>query len=235
MEQPTYKPNFDNNSKFNAKTVYNSENLNFRPTYEWCVEQFKRINELIFLNKLEIPKFKFVRTKSFSGMFCGLLNDKNKIKLSLYRQRTEFEFINILVHEMLHQWIFESGTKDTSSHGYWFKHYMYQINSTYGFNLSISTMVQKEIKTGKTAKQIYVILFQYDNEDCFQIISDNKIEMFMFQHRFLKHNPKLYVSHDAFFTNLRKCRERIIFYKTSRYAQSLEEFISKYSLISLEL
>lgn len=229
------KPNFDNTSKFNAKTIYNYENPNFRPTYEWCVEQFKRINELIFLNKLEIPKFEFVRTKSFSGEFRGFLDVQNIIKLSLYRQHTEFEFVNILVHEMLHQWMFESGTKDTSMHGRWFKYYMYEINSTYGLNLSISTVVPREIKTGKTSKQIYVILFNHNNEDCFQVVSDKKIEMFMNQHKFFKHSPKLYISNDAFFTNFKKCRERIIYYKIQNYAQSLEEFISKNALISLEL
>lgn len=234
--EPQFKPNFDNISKFNAKTSYNSQNFDFKPTYEWCVEQFKRINELIFLNKLELPKFEFTRTKSYGGQFIGSLKVQNRIKLSLLMSRTEYDFINTLVHEMLHQWIFESGTRDTSSHGYWFKYYMYQINSNYGFNLSVSIVRPINVKkTGKTSKQNYIILFNYENEDCFQIVSNNKIENFLNRLAFLRGNPKLYASNDAFFTNFQKCRECIVYYKIHRYATSLEEFISKYALISLDL
>ena len=75
---------------------------------------FNEWNERAFEGKLPTPKLKITTTKSCFGMYT---HSSRTISISVFYDRTEEEFINTIVHEMLHYYIHFFNIKDTSSHG----------------------------------------------------------------------------------------------------------------------
>ena len=239
MEQPKYVINVENIGNFKGYEIYDNS-VKFTPTYNWCTNEFKRINKLIFHDKLEIPIFKLIQVKSFFGEFTGYRNKTNIIRLSIKYNRTEFEYINTLVHEMLHQWIFESGTKDNSSHGFYFKKYMNQINEIFGFKLK--TMTSSNLKLEQPMMQNnYIVVYKdkINNEDrklFFSRVNSKYLNISLACLNLDKETqPKLFCSSDAFFNRIKESKKALKMYLISTYAESLEDFINKYKLISLDL
>lgn len=239
MEQPKYVINVENIGNFKGYEIYDNS-VKFTPTYNWCTNEFKRINKLIFHDKLEIPIFKLINVKSFFGEFTGYHNKTNIIRLSIKYNRTEFEYINTLVHEMLHQWIFESGTKDNSSHGLYFKKYMKQINEIFGFKLKIIT--SSNFKLEQPIQNNYIIVYndKINNESekmlFFSIVNSKYLNIALACLNLDKETqPKLFCSSDAFFNRIKESKKALKMYLISTYAESLEDFINKYKLISLDL
>lgn len=238
MEQPKYVINVENIGNFKGYEIYD-DSVKFTPTYNWCTNEFKRINKLIFHDKLEIPIFKLINVKSFFGEFYGRYNKTNIIRLSIKYNRTEFEYINTLVHEMLHQWIFESGTKDNSSHGLYFKKYMKQINEIFGFKLKIIT--SSNFKLEQPMQNSYIVVYndKINNESrklFFSRVNSKYLNICLACLNLNKETqPRLFCSSDAFFNRIKESKKALKMYLISTYAESLEDFINKYKLISLDL
>lgn len=63
------------------------------------------------------------------------------LSISNYYDQTEYQFRNVLLHEMIHLSIAASGIKDTSSHGVVFRGMMARLNRE-GWNISVTTPMQ---------------------------------------------------------------------------------------------
>lgn len=124
-------------------------------------EIFNEWNEKAFEGKLPTPNFKLTTTKRILGSYTL---SKRLISISVFYDHTENEFVNTIVHEMLHYYIHYFRIKDTSVHGRVWKRMANDLNKRFP-ELSIarcgtcSHVVNKSLLEGKrsTKKRIVFI------------------------------------------------------------------------------
>lgn len=82
------------------------------------------------------------------------------LTLSNYYDQTEYQFKNVLLHEMIHLSIAASGLKDSSPHGVIFRGMMSRLNRE-GWNISVTTPMRgtpKAYTGSKNVIQNYLVL-----------------------------------------------------------------------------
>lgn len=103
---------------------------------------FQSANVELFDGKLDNVTVSWSgRLTSSAGIFHGLRNEgKAYINLSykLLCHEPAIHFIETLLHEMIHAYLFITETRDKSSHGPNFRRKMNEINDRTGFNVSIT-------------------------------------------------------------------------------------------------
>ena len=100
----------------------------------WCASGFKPV-------KFIVRK----RSKTYDGFFCRkrvLVNSKWgwEDQIIFYQQYADIsvqEIDDTLVHEMIHQYIYQNDIKDSGVHGKVFKELMNSINHAFGGELTI--------------------------------------------------------------------------------------------------
>lgn len=85
-------------------------------TKENLVEWFTKYNRMYFSGELKTPYFRITNSKRMNGYFSNITKHGPSIGISNYYNRTEKQFCNILIHEMIHQYIRQKGLKDTRAH-----------------------------------------------------------------------------------------------------------------------
>lgn len=84
-------------------------------TIEFIKENFHKYNKEYFDGVLKEPKFEISKTKRQLGCMqrkCG----SYLIRVSNYYDRSEHDYLNTLIHEMIHLYIRQQGIKDTNTH-----------------------------------------------------------------------------------------------------------------------
>lgn len=118
------------------------------PTVDLLVEKFRLFNKTVFNSVLDIPPIKLSKAKSYLGMVRyrrrrNLWGRERKtdfvILISTYRDLTENEIEDVLLHEMIHYYIGVNHIADTSSHGRVFRQMMNDINSRFNRHITISS------------------------------------------------------------------------------------------------
>lgn len=121
----------------------------------WLRSKFRLFNKQYFDGRLPEPRFFIGRSKSQLGSLSykrGLMwsrglfgkgNSTNAFTLTLsnFYDQTEYQFRNVLLHEMIHLSIAVSGVKDTSPHGVVFRGMMQRFNSE-GWNIQVMTKME---------------------------------------------------------------------------------------------
>lgn len=116
---------------------------------QWMRDNFRQFNLKYFDGILPVPRFFIGRSRTRLGSLAykrGLMwhksfkNAANAFTLSMsnYYDQTEYQFRNVLLHEMIHLSIAVSGVRDTSSHGIIFRGMMARLNRE-GWNISVTT------------------------------------------------------------------------------------------------
>lgn len=140
----------------------------------WLRDNFRLFNKQYFDDKLPEPRFFIGRSRSQLGSLSfkrGLIlgrqffsrgNSANAFTLSIsnFYDQTEYQFHNVLLHEMIHLSIAISGVKDTSPHGVVFRGMMSRLNRE-GWNIQVMTKMEgtKRAYTGsKTIIRQYIVL-----------------------------------------------------------------------------
>lgn len=140
----------------------------------WLRDNFRQFNKQYFGDKLPEPRFFIGRSKSQLGSLAykrGLIlgrqlfnrgNAANAFTLSMsnFYDQTEYQFRNVLLHEMIHLSIAASGVKDTSPHGVVFRGMMSRLNRE-GWDIRVMTKMEgtKKAYTGsKTIIRQFVVL-----------------------------------------------------------------------------
>ena len=95
-------------------------------TIEFIERNFNEFNEKFFSGKLKKPVFEINRTKSFFGLCCWKNKTTKKgklvcrfdyrIKISEYFDRSETDYINTILHEMIHLYIRQFDLAPESEH-----------------------------------------------------------------------------------------------------------------------
>ena len=199
-------------------------------TISYISEKFEKYNNLYFNGSLKAPKFKISNSKRALGTlsisrrlnFYGGYTKEHTISISKYYDRTEKQYDNTLIHEMIHLYISQNDIKDNGSHGRRFKAECARINK-YGWDLSRTTDIsgwklseeaQKRLDNKLSNATYSVIVYQMYDTDNTQFIFRVAKGKELTYYNHLKYNckavkVKYFKSNDNIFESLPTCRCRI--------------------------
>lgn len=159
-------------------------------TLNWIKENYEKYNTLIF--KGNLPHEGKFRKKD--GKLCDFSLEVSHtktalghlrwdgtdhrimhytIKISNLYDRNEKDYIDTLVHEMIHFYIAYTCTRDTSPHGKVFKSMMKDLNAKYGLNMSVRTKINAPI-IGLGKGNIYTVMTMATKDGRYFVSSVNK-------------------------------------------------------------
>lgn len=119
-------------------TIKNNKTMTI--TQDFLETKFAYYNAELFGGIIPTPRFKITRTKNAFGTCTTHVGWGYTITISIstYYDRSEMDFCNTLVHEMIHAYLYATRKRD-KSHGYYFLTEMERINSLkkYGLNITV--------------------------------------------------------------------------------------------------
>ncbi|NPD80626.1 sprT domain-containing protein [Prevotella sp. PINT] len=124
-------------------------------TIPYIEGKFNEYNGLIFNGELPAIPIKLSKAKTSLGQLAfkrrrtwygRTVYSDFRLRVSTHFDLPENELEDIIIHEMIHYYIFVNRLKDKSAHGPLFRQMMKDINTRYGRNISISRK-QKELIT----------------------------------------------------------------------------------------
>jgi hypothetical protein len=199
-------------------------------TISYISEKFEKYNNLYFNGSLKTPKFKISNSKRALGTlsisrrlnFYGGYTKEHTISISKYYDRTEKQYDNTLIHEMIHLYISQNDIIDNGSHGRHFKAECARINK-YGWDLSRTTDVsgwklseeaQKRLDNKLSNATYEIIVYQMYDTDNTQFIFKVAKGKALNYYNHLKYKckavkVKYFKSNDNIFESLPTCRCRI--------------------------
>ena len=199
-------------------------------TISYISEKFEKYNNLYFNGSLKTPKFKISNSKRALGTlsiskrlnFYGGYNKEHTISISKYYDRTEKQYDNTLIHEMIHLYISQNDIIDNGSHGRRFKAECARINK-YGWDLSRTTDIsgwklseeaQKRLDNKLSNATYEIIVYQMYDTDNTQFIFRVAKGKALNYYNHLKYKckavkVKYFKSNDNIFESLPTCRCRI--------------------------
>ena len=142
-----------------------------RPTLQYIEQKFDYYNALCFNGQLPRPQFMLTQRDSAVGRsrHCVVLvNDKHVeehiIEISIRRDLPEIEYIDTLVHEMIHYYIALNNIQDDAPHGTVFHSIMNRITQTYGIRITIEyNEADNELIARETDRYRYVCVVEKNN------------------------------------------------------------------------
>lgn len=129
-------------------------------TIDFIANSFKQFNDEYFNGELNTPVFEIMSTKNLLGQCCW--KPTFRIRISNYYRRSEKEYQNTILHEMIHLFIRQKGIKDTRTHhGRVFYKYADFING-YGWNIARTDSVAGVGVDEKYKTTYHMIAFKDD-------------------------------------------------------------------------
>lgn len=192
----------------------------------WLNETFDHHNQTYFIplfgTELKRPTFIIKCLKRYGGYF----NHKNGqpiIAMSNFREYTEQGNSDTLLHEMIHEYIWQVGIKDNKTHG---KEFMRILNTLKAHGAVVSPRVLPQYVIGYDNAPQEVILLAYLNQKGRYFVcrvSPSKVDLFW---DFMVNkkpqcfiNPYMLTSKKDMFKSWRTCRSRFV-----GYTYNLKEF-----------
>lgn len=126
------------------------------------IYDFSRYNTLYFDDELPIPDFGMIHGFHNLGYFTATPSPKGchvKIEISDFYDYTEEQYRDVLVHEMLHLYLFATGLDTKVNHGIEFQHMADYLNLRYGLNIS-PLVDTTHMKVSPQAKWFYRWLYK---------------------------------------------------------------------------
>lgn len=132
---------------------------------------FSECNKKYFNHELPMPKFGLINKTSILARFEYRKNNgKNKAKKPLEYKMLMFsdcfdfdekDFIEIMVHEMVHYYIAWNGIKDNGAHGKKFMEIANELNEKYGLNITKTKDASsfKKTENAPKSKNFFSFLF----------------------------------------------------------------------------
>ena len=141
-----------------------------RPTISYIRDTFAKYNDLAFGGSLPEPPFFLVASKTF-GRTCGWerrMPDGSSvrgasIKISLRYVMPEEEYIDTIVHEMIHYYIWMNRLQDDGSHGHLFLSMMNDISRKCGIRISVAGEITEEMLLQEPARLRYICVAVFEN------------------------------------------------------------------------
>ena len=159
-----------------------------RPTLQYIIEMFDYYNKLCFGGQLQRPPIRLNTRYSTMGITKGKQRiDSNglpywsdlSIEISVRRDLPEYEYIDTLVHEMIHYYIFSNNLVDDSPHGTLFRRKMDEITQKYGIRITITFDPTEEEMIKTTTRYRYICVAEMkDGRVLFAVVAKNKLFQF---------------------------------------------------------
>lgn len=173
----------------------------FTPNSTICYGWFKKFNAEYFNNELPVPDLLF-NTAKYWGQFRPRTVIPHRprciIVLSVRCDRTERDFQNTFIHEMIHLWQFHTQTKD-KGHGADFKRKAAEINAKGGWNIkrcSDSNGAEVLFKTPKRTRNssqstIVITWFTKNGVRCYNKFSNTCAKRII---DWMRNNPQTFIT-----------------------------------------
>lgn len=132
-------------------------------TVDFIKNTFEKMNAEYFQNSLKEPVFKIIKSRKHLGCLkYKNITRKKAVDFTLcvseFYNRTEFEYQNTIIHEMIHLYIKQNNIKDTSSHGYKFMEIARRINNS-GWKIGKNGYIEERKINQKYKKQFNLVTF----------------------------------------------------------------------------
>lgn len=157
-----------------------------KASVEYLQKKFEYFNKLIFSSELPPIPIKLSNARSYVGQCCckrrrTLLGKVQcydfSIRVNGKMDFKETELEDVLIHEMIHYYIFFKGLKDSSSHGKIFRDIMDRVNSTFSRHISISHKLSSEQreqqKDNRIRPHIIAIISLKDGRNALKLLPRN--------------------------------------------------------------
>lgn len=205
----------------------------FNLTTTYLEQKFNEYNSAYFKGELEIPTFVICKSRRVNGQYSWKYNLKGEliesvIRISNYYKRSEFDFCNTLIHEMIHLYIRQNKIKDTRPHhGRVFYSIADRINKEGGWDIQRCNS-NKGIESN--VKQDFVVAaFESKGKHFVFVINKKKIGYYINcfeRYAYYYINPIIFKTNNAKeFSNYCVCRSGVRgYYKnTDEFNRLLEE------------
>ena len=159
-----------------------------RPTLDYIIEKFDYYNQLCFDGKLKRPPIllntrysTLGRTggKGVIGENGGVHWEDLHIEISVRLDLPEYEYIDTIVHEMIHYYIMSNGLKDDSDHGTIFCHKMKEITEKYGIRITITYNPSEDEQIATRTRDRFICVADgTDGHTYFAVVAKNKLFQF---------------------------------------------------------
>lgn len=186
-----------------------------RPTLEYIKEKFDYYNKLCFGGSLPKPPIRLNMRYGTMGLTryeCIRQSDESityeniSIEISVRRDLPEVEYIDTLVHEMVHYYILVNNLNDDSPHGHIFRSKIKEISERYGIRISIAFDPTEEelIKTISDRYRYICVLDFEDGRIGMAVVARGKLFDLWFEMRKCLHakSVKWYASNRAIFEKI---------------------------------
>lgn len=209
-------------------------------TINYIESAFVKYNALYFNGVLRKPTFRITNSKRQLGTLqtrrSPFGTKSFTLSVSNYWDRTEKQYDNTIIHEMIHQYIHQMDIIDNGSHGRHFKAECARINK-YGWDLSrttdtsgwkLSNESQKRETNRLTNASYSIIVYKepLGTQFLFRVSKGNEKMFYNYLKDTCKYECKLFTSNDTIFDKLPSCRSRI----RGRRLESNEVTYKKYML-----
>ena len=139
-----------------------------RPTLRYFEEKFDYYNNLCFGGQLPRPLIKLNQRNTSVGRTCighhyvnGQYVREILLEFSIRYDLPEIEYIDTIVHEMIHYYIELNDIQDDSPHGTMFRSIMKDISKKYGVRITIELNEEdEELIARKTDRARYVCVVE---------------------------------------------------------------------------
>lgn len=163
------------------------------------------------------------RSKTYDGLFCHKwvkVGGRKELQDSIiiyqqYPDLTQQEIDDTLVHEMIHQYIYQNDIKDSGVHGRVFREFMSRINEFFPneLNLSVSGGIVERSGEGDILHKLIIVHHEGGLCHCCKV-NPGKVEMFINLLRDHKEEWKIRKSeicesYDRYFDSFTACTRRL--------------------------
>lgn len=155
-----------------------------RPTLEYLYNKFDYFNKLCFSGQLQRPVIRLTTRKAALGLtHCETDRCSSKktvwIEISVRHDLPEEEYIDTLLHEMIHYYIEINNLRDDAAHGSLFKAEMNRITVTYGLQITVEYTPSEEELVNIVSRWRYVCIGTFnDGRKAVTVVAKNKLFYF---------------------------------------------------------
>lgn len=172
------------------------------------------------------------RSKTFNALFHRkIVKGKPHDKIIIYRKVHDMpvKFVdNLIVHEMIHQYIFQNNLYDSSTHGPLFKTFMKNINDAFPEELDITVYSELQMLKGAGDRVYKILAIKFPDRYIFCNVIPSKVQYFT---DFAKRNGWKYMwgeSDDLYFDQLNRCTKKLQGYSVK--PEQMEAFVAEYRI-----
>ncbi len=156
-----------------------------RPTLQYILDKFDYYNRLCFAGQLKRPPIRLNTRYASMGLTKGRrINAPDgksywtdlSIEISIRRDLPEIEYIDTLVHEMIHYYILSNNLHDDSPHGSLFHQKMEEITRKHGIRITIAFDPSEEEMVKSITRYRYVCVAEMDDGHmAFAVVARSKV------------------------------------------------------------